>query len=114
MATINSNRWKTLFLPHGLIYIILGIVIICLTTLTVVYGSLWHNTKTFSNIFAVENGTIGYRISLPNDGRYIQWNFLQMNDIYELLPLDRGRKGGLARVAYMRKLLKEENSNTYT
>ncbi|CAF3722065.1 unnamed protein product, partial [Rotaria sordida] len=37
-----------------------------------------------------------------------------MNDIYELLPLDRGRKGGLARVAYMRKLLKEENSNTYT
>ncbi|CAF1252517.1 unnamed protein product [Rotaria sordida] len=114
MATINSNRWKTLFLPHGLIYIILGIVIICLTTLTVVYASLWHNTKTFSNIFAVENGIIGYRISLPNDGRYIQWNFLQMNDIYELLPLDRGRKGGLARVAYMRKLLKEENSNTYT
>ncbi|CAF5098589.1 unnamed protein product, partial [Rotaria sp. Silwood1] len=29
-------------------------------------------------------------------------------------PLDRGRKGGLARVAYIRKLLKEENFHTYT
>ncbi|CAF1333672.1 unnamed protein product [Rotaria sp. Silwood1] len=37
-----------------------------------------------------------------------------MNDVYELLPQDKGRKGGLARVAYMRQLLKEENLNTYT
>ncbi|CAF1539565.1 unnamed protein product, partial [Adineta steineri] len=32
-----------------------------------------------------------------------------MNDVYELLPLDQGRKGGLARVAYLRELLLKEN-----
>ncbi|CAF2667563.1 unnamed protein product [Rotaria sp. Silwood2] len=114
MEVRKNNRLKTLCLPHGLIYLILGIVIICLTTLTIVYASLWRNTENSSNSFAVENGIIGHRISLPGDGRYVQWNFLQMNDVYELLPLDRGRKGGLARVAYMRKLLKEENVHTYT
>ncbi|CAF3630143.1 unnamed protein product [Rotaria sp. Silwood1] len=114
MAPINIDRLRTLFLPYGLIYTILGIVIVCLTILTIVYASLWHNTKTSLYTFAIANGIIGYPIRLPNDGRYVQWNFLQMNDVYELLPQDRGRKGGLARVAYMRQLLKEENRNTYT
>ncbi|CAF2883676.1 unnamed protein product [Rotaria sp. Silwood2] len=114
MAPININRLKTLFLPHGLIYTILGLIIVCLTILTIVYASLWHNTKTSSYTFTVANGIIGYPIRLPNDGRYVQWNFLQMNDVYELLPQDNGRKGGLARVAYIRQLLKQENPNTYT
>ncbi|CAF3970097.1 unnamed protein product [Rotaria sp. Silwood1] len=114
MAPINIDKLRTLFLPYGLIYTILGIVIVCLTILTIVYASLWHNTKTSSYTFAIANGIIGYPILLPNDGRYVQWNFLQMNDVYELLPQDKGRKGGLARVAYMRQLLKEENLNTYT
>jgi 5'-nucleotidase/UDP-sugar diphosphatase len=114
MAPINIDRLKRVFFPHGLIYTILGIIIICLFTLTIVYSSLWRNNKSPPETYAVENGIIGYPIRLPNDGRYIQWNFLQMNDVYELLPLDRGRKGGLARVAYIRKLLKEENSHTYT
>ncbi|CAF1171281.1 unnamed protein product [Rotaria sp. Silwood1] len=114
MTNVNTNRLKTLFLPHGLVYSILSLVIICLTVLTIVYSILWRNTKTSSSIYSIENGIIGHRFILPNDGRYVQWNFLQMNDVYELLPLDRGRKGGLARVAYIRKLLKQENSNTYT
>ncbi|CAF3627605.1 unnamed protein product [Rotaria sp. Silwood1] len=111
---MNSNQLKKLCLPHGVIYSLLSIIIICLTILTIVYASLWRNNQTISNNYPVENGIIGSRISLPNDGQYIQWNFLQMNDVYELLPLDRGRKGGLARVAYIRKLLKEENFHTYT
>ena len=37
-----------------------------------------------------------------------------MNDVYELLPLDQGQKGGLARVAYLRELLLEENKNIIT
>ncbi|CAF3101203.1 unnamed protein product [Rotaria socialis] len=114
MTMINSNRLKTLFLPHGLIYTILGIAIICLTILTVVYASLWHKSTTSSNSYVVDNGIIGYPARLPNDGRYVQWTFLQMNDVYELLSLEGGRKGGLARVAYMRKLLKQENSHMYT
>ncbi|CAF4154939.1 unnamed protein product [Rotaria sp. Silwood2] len=114
MTNVNINRVKTSFLPHGLIYTILSFVIICLTVLTIVYSILWRNIKASSNIYSIENGIIGHHFMLPNDGKYIQWSFLQMNDVYELLPLDRGRKGGLARVAYIRKLLKQENSNTYT
>ena len=114
MTSINIDRLKTFFVPHGLLYAILVMIIICLTVLTVVYVSLWRNNKPHSNTFTAENEIIGYPIPLPNDGRYVEWNFLHMNDVYELLPLDRGRQGGLARVAYMRKLLKNENSNTYT
>ncbi|CAF2609713.1 unnamed protein product [Rotaria sp. Silwood2] len=114
MAPIDINRLKTFFLPHGLIYIFLGLIIVCLTILTIVYASLWHSANISSNTFAVKNGIIGYPVRLPNDGRYVQWNFLHMNDVYELLPLYRGQRGGLARVAFMRQLLKQENSNTYT
>jgi 5'-nucleotidase/UDP-sugar diphosphatase len=114
MTNININRWKALVFPHGLIYTILIIIIICLTILTAVYASLWRSKDTSSRMYAVENGIIGYPVLLPNDGRYVQWTFLHMNDVYELLPLDRGRKGGLARVAYIRQLLKQENPNTYT
>ncbi|CAF3996666.1 unnamed protein product, partial [Rotaria sp. Silwood1] len=85
---MNSNQLKKLCLPHGVIYSLLSIIIICLTILTIVYASLWRNNQIISNNYAVENGIIGSRISLPNDGQYIQWNFLQMNDVYELLPLD--------------------------
>ncbi|CAF2388246.1 unnamed protein product [Rotaria sp. Silwood2] len=114
MTGISIDRLKTLLLPHGLIYIFLGLAIICLTVLTIIYANLWRNNKNSSNISTFGNGIIGYPIILPNDGQYVQWTFLQMNDVYELLPLDGGQKGGLARVAYIRKLLKQENPNTYT
>jgi 2',3'-cyclic-nucleotide 2'-phosphodiesterase (5'-nucleotidase family) len=45
---------------------------------------------------------------------YVQWTFLQMNDVYELIPLAGGKKGGMARVATIRKLLLQENRNTIT
>lgn len=45
---------------------------------------------------------------------YVQWTMLQMNDVYELIPLAGGKKGGLARVATIRKLLLKENPNTIT
>ncbi|CAF0929882.1 unnamed protein product [Adineta steineri] len=114
MSPIIIDRLKKSFLPYGLIFIFLIVIIICLTILTIVYASLWRSNKVSPKIYAVENGIIGYPVRLPNDGRYVQWTFLHLNDVYELLPLDRGRKGGLARVAYIRRLLKEENSHTYT
>ncbi|CAF0951440.1 unnamed protein product [Adineta ricciae] len=114
MPALTTDRFKKCFFPHGLIFAILIGIIICLTTLTIVYASLWRNGNTSSYAYAVENGIISYPVQLPNDGRYVQWTFLHLNDVYELLPLDRGRKGGLARVAYLRKLLKEENPHTYT
>jgi len=39
---------------------------------------------------------------------------LQMNDVYEITPVNNGKLGGLARVATLRKQLLKENPNTYT
>ncbi|UJR07924.1 hypothetical protein I4U23_012207 [Adineta vaga] len=119
MVFNNDSRWRFMLTTHGLTYFILSIVILFLVILTIIYGSLWRYERNLtrlilSHTYAVENGAIGFPQRLPNDGHYVQWTFLQMNDVYELLPLDKGRKGGLARVAYLRQLLKEENSNTFT
>jgi 5'-nucleotidase / UDP-sugar diphosphatase len=117
MLSRNIDRWKTFFFPHGLIYTILTVLIIVLTILTVVYASLWQNGKSPMNIVIPTtnyNRIIGYPILQSENKESIQWTFLHLNDVYELLPLDRGRKGGLARVAFIRKLLQQENSHTYT
>lgn len=39
---------------------------------------------------------------------------LQMNDVYEIAPLEKGKVGGLARVATIRKRLLKENPNVIT
>lgn len=57
---------------------------------------------------------IGAPPLLNHPHTYKQWTFLQMNDVYELKPLGGGKKGGLARVATIRKLLLQENPNTFT
>jgi len=57
---------------------------------------------------------IGSPPILNNPDLYVQWTVLHMNDVYELKPLGGGKKGGLARVATIRKLLLEENQNTIT
>ena len=114
MGLLNFRKWKALCLPHGLIYTFLGITSLCLLILTIIFASWYRNCNKSSIVYAVEKGIIGSPLRLPNDGRYIQWTFLHLNDVYELLPLDNDQKGGLARVAYIRKLLKQENSHTYT
>ncbi len=48
-----------------------------------------------------------------DDGK-IEVVFLQMNDVYEISPLEGGQAGGLARVASLRKKLLAENPNTIT
>ncbi len=44
----------------------------------------------------------------------IRVTFLQLNDVYEITPVEGGQWGGLARVATLRQMLIEENPNTYT
>ncbi|RFN60190.1 bifunctional metallophosphatase/5'-nucleotidase [Marixanthomonas ophiurae] len=39
--------------------------------------------------------------------------FLQVNDVYEIAPLQGGKYGGMARVAYVRDSIKERNPNTF-
>jgi 5'-nucleotidase len=41
-------------------------------------------------------------------------NLLQLNDIYEITPVEGGTRGGLARVATLRQQLYKANSRTYT
>jgi 2',3'-cyclic-nucleotide 2'-phosphodiesterase (5'-nucleotidase family) len=47
-----------------------------------------------------------------DDGR-IQVTFLQVNDVYEIAPLEGGRSGGFARVATLKKQELAKNFNTF-
>ncbi|CAF4961084.1 unnamed protein product, partial [Rotaria sp. Silwood1] len=112
-----TSKGSKLFqqINRSIIMVLASIIIISLTITTITFAMLWNRSKSSSNyMHSVHKGTIGYPIRLPNDGKYIQWTFLQLNDVYEMLPLDQGRKGGLARVARVRQLLLEENPRTYT
>lgn len=44
----------------------------------------------------------------------VEVNILQINDVYEIGPVEGGKSGGLARVATIRKRLLAENPNTFT
>ncbi len=44
----------------------------------------------------------------------INFTILQMNDVYEIAPLEKGKVGGMARVATVRNQQLEENFNVFT
>ncbi|MEO8794594.1 MAG: bifunctional metallophosphatase/5'-nucleotidase [Daejeonella sp.] len=50
--------------------------------------------------------------SLQDDGK-IEATFVQINDVYEIAPLANGTIGGMARVAQVKKDLKQQNPNTF-
>ncbi len=50
----------------------------------------------------------------PKTDDKIDIAFLQINDVYEISPLEGGKVGGLARIATLRKQLVKENANTTT
>ena len=54
------------------------------------------------------------RPKAPNAGSTVEVNILQLNDVYEIGPVEGGKRGGLARVATIRKRLLAENPNTIT
>ncbi len=47
-------------------------------------------------------------------GPHVEVNFLQMNDVYEIAPSRYDNRGGLARVAFLRKQLMETEPNLIT
>ena len=53
-------------------------------------------------------------ISCNKDDNQIKITILQLNDVYEIAPLEGGKVGGMARVETIRKQLLEENKNTFT
>lgn len=48
------------------------------------------------------------------DDHLIEITLLQINDVYEIAPLEGGKVGGMARLATLRKELLKENRNTFT
>src|SRR3954462_81573 len=56
--------------------------------------------------------TTYHKATSTDDGR-IAVNFVQINDVYEIAPLDNGKEGGMARVATLRQQYLKQNSNTF-
>ncbi|HEX5625481.1 MAG TPA: bifunctional metallophosphatase/5'-nucleotidase [Saprospiraceae bacterium] len=72
-----------------------------------VLGLITLITMSGCSIFHSDKGTSG-------PGRdQVDFTLLQINDFYEIAPLDRGTIGGAARIATLRKKLMAENPNTY-
>ena len=53
-------------------------------------------------------------LSCSRDDGKISFNVLQLNDVYEIAPIQGGRYGGMARVETIRKELLAKNKNTLT
>src|SRR5689334_17823813 len=49
----------------------------------------------------------------PRKDDKIKITILQINDVYEIVPLDKGHSGGLARVARVCKDLRSKNNGTF-
>ncbi len=51
--------------------------------------------------------------SVVQDDQKISFTFLQLNDVYEISPLEGGKSGGLARVETIHQSLLSKNKNTF-
>lgn len=76
-------------------------LIIFLSFLILLSCKTSYNGVTSSKEFKFEK--------LPNK---IYFNILQLNDVYEIAPIQNNKYGGMARVESLHKKLLEENSNT--
>jgi hypothetical protein len=102
----------------------LSVVIVVLIIVLAVGWSKYNDRETFDNPTGPASGaaivnfgasyTIGAPPVLPSDGNYIEFTLLHLNDVYELLPLNNGTLGGIARVATIKDMLKAENPNTWS
>jgi 5'-nucleotidase len=66
-----------------------------------------HSEKT-----AVTKSTI-MKTSPSQSAPPVHITLLQLNDVYQIAPVDGGKRGGLARVAALVKTIKAENPNTF-
>jgi 2',3'-cyclic-nucleotide 2'-phosphodiesterase (5'-nucleotidase family) len=63
-------------------------------------------------LFILAGCSSSRNISSTDNGK-IAINFLQVNDVYEIAPIEGGKTGGMARVATLKKELLAKNPNTY-
>ncbi|MHC5822887.1 MAG: metallophosphoesterase, partial [Nostoc sp.] len=57
---------------------------------------------------------VAVTLATPALAEIVNINLLQLNDIYEITPVEGGTRGGLARVATLRQQLYKANPRTYT
>ncbi|ABA23601.1 metallophosphoesterase [Trichormus variabilis ATCC 29413] len=57
---------------------------------------------------------VAVTLATPALAEIVKINLLQLNDIYEITPVEGGTRGGLARVATLRQQLYKANPRTYT
>lgn len=57
--------------------------------------------------------TTGYLPASNSDDGKIDIVFVQVNDVYEIQPMAGGKEGGMARLATLKKQLKQHNPNTF-
>ncbi|MFK7773240.1 MAG: bifunctional UDP-sugar hydrolase/5'-nucleotidase [Saprospiraceae bacterium] len=67
---------------------------------------------SFSFFFLISCSSKKTIIDNPNDDGLIEIVFLHVNDVYEIAPLPGDDKGGMARVATLKKQLLAKNKNT--
>ncbi|MGH2553836.1 MAG: metallophosphoesterase, partial [Chitinophagaceae bacterium] len=70
--------------------------------------------KYFSAIILLISISAGGQTSRISNDEKIEVVLLQLNDVYEISPLDHGKIGGMARVATIRNELLKYNPRTYT
>jgi 5'-nucleotidase len=68
---------------------------------------IWQTSGIAAQLLAVILAT-------PALAEKVNITLLQMNDVYEISPVEGGTRGGLARVATLRKQLLAKNPRTYT
>ncbi len=68
---------------------------------------------TFSRWFCAGVVLLGFVLSInAQAGKTVRVTLLQVNDVYQTLPVDRGRAGGLARLATLKKKIQAESPHT--
>lgn len=66
----------------------------------------------FLLIFVTSCNSTKKSVSKSTDDHQIEVTFLQLNDVYEIAPLEGGKSGGMARVETVHKQLLKQNPNT--
>ena len=73
-----------------------------------------HYSLLLAALFFFSCDTTRKTSSTPGDDGILEFQILQMNDVYEISPSASENVGGLARVATLRKNLLAKNPNTFT
>jgi 2',3'-cyclic-nucleotide 2'-phosphodiesterase (5'-nucleotidase family) len=70
--------------------------------------------QTQTAMVAVAETATEARVPAPTCPRLLDFVILQLNDVYEISPLDNGKVGGMARVATIKKEILKLNPNVIT